>query len=86
MEKYNKRVWLNSERSHYTGSIVCHDGVVSNRGNPAERYTFIEISDCHGKSRIHYDNNLDMQDFVDKLKLLRDEIELFIEHLEFTDQ
>lgn len=82
METYNKRTWLNSEDSHYTGSVCCHDGVVSNRGKPAERYTFLELADCHGKSRIHYDANLDMPAFIDKLKLLRSEIDAFIIHLE----
>ena len=82
MENYNKRVWLNSANSHYTGSIVCHDGIVSNRGNPAARYTFVELSDCHVKSRIHFDDNLTMVDFVEKLKLIRAELDLFIDHLE----
>ena len=82
MEKYNKRTWLNPVESHYTGSITCHDGVVSNRGKPPERYTFLELSDCHQKSRIHFDNNLEMVDFINKLKLVRNEIDNFIEHLE----
>lgn len=82
MSHYNSRIWLNSTESHYTGSVTCFDGVVSNRGKPPERYTFLELSDCHGKSRIHYDNNLDMIAFIDKLKLLKNEIELFIAHLE----
>ena len=82
MEKYNKRVWLNSANSHYTGSIVCHDGIVSNRGNPAARYTFLELSSCHGKVRIHFDDNLTMLDYIDKLKLIQSEIQEFIDHLE----
>ena len=82
MEKYNTRMWLNSIDSHYTGSIVCHDGVVTNRGKPPARYTFLELSDCHGKSRIHYDDNLDMEAYIDKLKLIQSEIQNFIDHLE----
>ena len=82
MKKYNTRVWLNSIDSHYTGSIVCHDGVVTNRGKPPARYTFLELSDCHGKSRIHYDDNLDMEAYIDKLKLIQSEIQNFIDHLE----
>jgi len=82
MEKYNTRMWLNSINSHYTGSIVCHDGIVTNRGKPPARYTFLELSDCHGKSRIHYDDNLDMEAYIDKLKLIQSEIQKFIEHLE----
>lgn len=80
--KYNKRVWLNPETSHFTGSLVCHDGVVSNQGKPPARYTFVEFSDCHKKSRIHKDDNLSMDDFIDKLKVVQTEISLFIKHLE----
>lgn len=80
--KYNKRIWLNSDKSHYTGSLVCHDGIVSNRGKPKARYVFMEVSDCHGKARIHTDDNLSISDYIDKLKLIRDEIDLFIDHLE----
>ncbi len=85
MEKYNKRTFLNGINSHYTGSVVCHDGVVSNRGKPAERYTFIEIADCHGKVRIHTDLNLTMDEYIDKLKLLINELEDFVSHLEHSE-
>lgn len=82
MKKYNTRVWLNPIESHYTGSVVAHDGIVSNRSKPPARYTFLELSDCHGKSRIHYDDNLDMDAFIQKLTILRSEIDNFISHLE----
>lgn len=82
MEKYNTRKWLNSTDSHYTGSIVCHDGIVANRGKPPARYTFIEIADCHGKARIHFDDNLDMQAYIEKLKTIQDELQKFIDYLE----
>jgi len=72
---YNRRIWLNQETSHYTGSIVCFDGEdLENRGQTLSRYTFVEISDCHGKIRIHRDNNLPLLDF--KCKLARMEYEL----------
>lgn len=82
MKAYNKRKWLNRVDSHYTGSIVCHDGIVSNRGKDPARYTFIEIADCHGKARIHYDDNLDMNAYIEKLKIIRSEVDDFILHLE----
>lgn len=84
MDKYNKRIFLNGINSHYTGSLVCHDGIVSNRGKPPARYTFIEVSDCHGKVRIHTDDNLQLEDYINKLKLLQTEINNFITHLEST--
>jgi hypothetical protein len=83
---YNKRTWLNSEDSHYTGSVCCHDGVVSNRGKPAERYTFLEIASCHTKARIHTDDNLTLDEYIIKLELLNFEIQQFINHLKSTNQ
>lgn len=80
--KYNKRVWLNTPDSHFTGSMVCHDGIVMNQGKPAARYTFVEFSDCHKKSRIHKDDNLEMVDFINKLRTVVEELNNFIEHLE----
>ena len=82
MKKYNSRVWLNPEDSHYTGSVCFHDGVVSNQGKPPARYTFMELASCHNKARIHTDDNSTMKEYIDKLKLLREEIDNFINHLE----
>ena len=80
--KYNKRTWLNNLGSHYTGSIVCsHFTDLENRGKHLDEYMFVEFSDCHSKIRIHKDNNLSKQDFVDKLKLIQNELQQFITHL-----
>lgn len=81
--KYNKRIWLNTDDSHYTGSIVLFDGVdVINHGKKLDRYSFVEISSCHGKVRIHKDDNLTMEDYIQKLKLLETEICEYRKHLE----
>jgi hypothetical protein len=72
MSKYNKRIWLNPETSHFTGALVCHDGIVKNQGRPAERYTFVEISSCTAKIKLHSDKNaenevIELKDFISKL-------------------
>ena len=61
--------------------MTCHDGIVSNLGKPPERYTFMEITDCHRKVRIHKDVNFTMHEFIDKLELMKTEIDNFIKHL-----
>ena len=80
---FNRRTWLNDEDSHFTGSLVCFDGVVSNQGKPAEEYTFIELRDCHGRVRLHVDKNAEnqLEVFREKLLLMQEEIDLFIDHL-----
>lgn len=83
MEKtyYNKRTWLNKEDSPSTGSVVAFDGNTQWKGE-SYRNIFLSISDCAVSARLHKTEDDTIQDFIDKLKLLRDEIECFAEHLE----
>lgn len=86
MTKYNKRIWLNPESSHFTGSLVCHDGIVSNQGKPPERYTFVELASCHGKVRLHTDKNSgrevqQLAEFIAKINLMQNELQKFREYL-----
>ena len=49
---YNTRTWLNGSNSRSTGSIVCYDGVTK-FCDGVDRDSFVEISDCHSKIRLH---------------------------------
>lgn len=80
---YNKRVWLNKEDSPSTGNMVAFDGNVKWK-NEKIRSMFLEISDCCVSVRLHKIDNDTVEDFIDKMKLLKNEIGLFIEHLEKT--
>lgn len=75
--RYNTRAWLNRENSRNTGSIVCYDGEMDfsdGRG----RDSFVEIADCHGKVRLHKSAFDSEYDWIEKLTLLRNNIDLFI--------
>ncbi len=78
---YNKRVWLNKNNSASIGNVVAFDGEVLWKKEKI-RSIFLSISDCNVSVRIHKDDNDTIDDFIDKIKLLKDEIELFINHLE----
>lgn len=78
---YCKRTWLNREGSPSTGSIVCFDGDTTHNGNTA-RNVFVSISDCYNSARLHLTEDDSVEDFVDKITLLRDELTYFINHLE----
>lgn len=82
---YSKRVWLNEENSPSTGSVVAFDGFVRN-DKEEWRSTFLELSDCYGKARLHKASYDSMEDFIEKMKLLRNEIDLFIDYLEKEEQ
>ncbi len=81
-EKWNKREWLNSISSDFTGSVVSFYGLVSYRGGRSEKDCFLEIADCHGKIRLHKTTSYTLKQFIAKLKKLKKHIELFINHLE----
>ena len=78
---YNRRVWLNKEDSPSTGNLVCFDGMTTWRGEEI-RNTFLQVSDCSWSIRLHKIEDDSTEDFIDKLKLLRDEVDNFISYLE----
>lgn len=80
--RYCKRVWLNRQECPSTGSVVCHDGTYNYGDEKTTPDTFIEIADCRNKIRLHQSVLDTKEDFVCKLKILKDQIEMFIAHLE----
>ena len=82
MNRYNKRTWLNKDDSPSLGSVVAFDGEVD-YSEGEERTIFLAISDCRFTVKL-IKNTESKEDFIDKMKLLKDEIELFINHLEDT--
>ena len=78
---YNKRTWLNIENSDSTSSIVAFDGDVTYKNEPIES-RFLEITDCQTKIRLHQTTDDTKENFIAKMKLLKSEIEQFINHLE----
>ena len=79
---YNKRTWLNKETSDSTGSVVAFDGTVVDFEGKQYRNTFLEIADCKHKITLHVTSDDTQEDFIEKLRLLNSDIELFINHLE----
>ena len=80
-ENYNKRTWLNKEGSPSAGNVVSFDGEVS-WGKGKTRSLFLTVSDCNVSARLYKTEDDSVQDFIDKIKLLRSEIDLFVGHLE----
>lgn len=80
--KFIKRVWLNEPDSASTGNVVAYDGELMDYDNQLFHSTFFRVSDCHVSANIHkasYDTD---QEFIDKMKRVRDVLNEFIAHLE----
>jgi len=82
---YSKREWLNKPESRSTGSVVAFDGYVDyGDGNGLERTMFLEIADCHCKTKLHKTNYDTVDDFIQKIELLQENIEQFINYLKLN--
>ena len=84
MPRYSKRCWLNPEGHASTGSVVVFDGLstwVDERGE-IERTLLVEIADCHGKVRLHQAKTDTRAEFATKVRMLRDVLSEFLEHLD----
>lgn len=81
LEMYNKRTWLNKEDSPSTGNVVAYDGYYEHDGKKY-RNLFLSVSDCYNAARLHKTEDDTVDDFILKMKTLRDNIDEFIEYLE----
>lgn len=82
-EVYNTRVWLNPSNSSSSSSVVCFDGPAQwGDGDIPYAAMFVEISDCHGKIRIHQSKFETREEFTKKVRLLRDTISDFLKYLD----
>jgi len=82
MKTFSKRVWLNRNDSGSTGSVVAFCGDVKWKPGKPEISTFLEVSDCHSKVRLHRAYLDSREDFIAKMLLLRDTVDQFIKFLE----
>lgn len=78
---YKKQVWLNKETSPSTGNVVAYDGVCAYKDEHFRR-TFLSVSDCYGTVRLHKSDDDTIEDFIDKMKSLRECVDEFISYLD----
>lgn len=88
--KYNSRVFLNDETSHYTGASICYYGEdVIFHNKLMQKYAFFELKDCKDTVRLHMDTNLPLQEYVDKIAKIRQELqkyEIFLQQLRSMEE
>lgn len=79
---YKKQIFLSKENSPSTSNVIAFDGIIKdNIVGDTYRRTFLEISDCNHKIKLHVAAYDTTKDFIEKLELLRDTISDFINHL-----
>jgi len=82
-ERYVEKMFLNSEESASTGSIVCFDGEHQwNKEKDPRKESWVEVADCHVKARLHRCYEDTAEDYLTKIKKMRDVLNRYIDHLE----
>ena len=83
MDTYSKRQWLNKADSPSTGSIVSYHGIGNwCKDGKEETEMFLEIKDCHQSARLHAARRDTTEDFIEKMKMIRDHVSRFVIFLE----
>jgi len=82
MRTYCERIWLNSVTSASTGSAVAWHGETTYGNKKSEIATFFEVADCHCKVRLHKISIENMDEFINKIKLLAETASKFAGFLE----
>ena len=78
---YVRRLWLNDETSASTGSVCAYSGQ-AHWTKDEYKTSFLEVSDCHSKIRLHLAPHDTDQQFIDKMIKLRNFIDDFINYLQ----
>jgi hypothetical protein len=78
---YNKRTWLNPEYSYASSYIAAFDGDILHR-DKYNSLTCLTIGDCNSTITLNKNEGDTMEDFINKMKILKNDIEFFIEYLE----
>ena len=82
MRNYSQRHWLNEGSHSSTGSVVAFSGKAAwGYKGKREETTFLEISDCHAKVKLHRSGCDTMEEFIEKMQKLRDVVDAFVAHL-----
>lgn len=81
---YNSRIFLASHNLPSTASLVCYQGSSSWRdyNNEFPEETFVEISNCHSKVRLHSSHLETEEQYVEKIKKLISGLTDFVNYLE----
>lgn len=81
MAKYNSRIFLNPETSIGDSTMRCFDGKYIDVDGKEQETTYVTISDCYSKIKIHPIIGEDKNNFIKKIKLMRDELDIFYLYL-----
>ena len=86
MKRYNSRVFLNNEESIGDSTMRCFDGGYIDENGKFEDITYITISDCYSKIKIHPIVGESKENFINKVELIKYELDKFLTYLKTNNK
>lgn len=78
-ETYTSRTFLGKEGTASTSNVVFYSGPPAWKSdNPEQHVQFVSISDCHQSVRLHRTDQESMEDWLNKLRVLRAQLDAYI--------
>ena len=80
---YCKKEFLTDSPEPSTSTVVSFYGDIKwSKDESGGNVSFLEISSCHERARLHRTHEMTEQDWIDQVKRLRDHINEYLEFLE----
>ena len=82
MLTYYKKEFLTDAPEPSTSSVVSFSGLVQwGKNEKPEPLSFLEISNCHEKARLHRTYQMTAQQWIDQVTRLRDHVNTYLDFL-----
>ena len=82
MTSYCKKEFLTKENEPSTSTVVSFSGLIQwGKNDKPEPLSFLEISSCHEKARLHRTYEMTADDWILQVEKLRDHINDYLEFL-----
>lgn len=82
-ETYCNKEFLTDAPEPGTSTVVSfHGNVIWHTGSGPEQLSFLEISSCHERARLHRTYDMTEQQWIEQVRRLRDHINKYLDFLE----
>ncbi len=83
MTTYCKKEFLTDSPEPSTSSVVSYSGLVQwGKNEKPEFLSFLEISSCHERARLHRTYEMTAQEWIDQVRRLREHVDCYLKFLE----
>jgi len=79
---YCRKQFLTDDPEPSTSTVVSFHGNMKWGKDSEDEVSFLEISSCHERARLHRTYEMSPQEWIEQMKRLRNHIDLYVDYLE----